>query len=187
MLDRMATGSEKLMKKPLATAVLVTLAMAMTGCGNNDDATAAKSISDSIVKDQQSGTSSVMQVKREAADCIGDGLVDKIGTDKLQKYGLLTKDLQMNKDVTSVHMSTHDADAAADTFFECTDVLGMMRKAMTAGQPIDPKIKACLNDTLTKDAVHSMFVSMFSGKQQEATKSLTEAMMKCAKGPSAPH
>ena len=168
------------MKKPLAAAVLVALAMTTTGCGNGDDATAAKSISDSIMKDQQSGTSTVMQVKRKDADCIGNGLVDKIGTQKLQKYGLLTKDLKMNKDVTSVHMSTADAGAAADTFFACTDVMGMMRKAMSGGQPIDPKIKACLNDALTKDAVHSMFVSMFSGKQQEATKGLTKAMMKCA-------
>jgi hypothetical protein len=173
------------MKKPLAAAVFVALAMTTAGCGNGDDAKAVKSISDSIMTDQQSGTSAVLQVKRKDADCIGNGLVDKIGTEKLRKYGLLTKDLTMNKDVTAVHMSSGDADSAADTFFECTNVMGMMRNAMSGGQPIDPKVKACLDDALTKDAVHSMFVSMFSGKQQEATKGLTQAMMNCATGPSA--
>ena len=46
-----------------------------------------------------------MQVKQKDADCIGNGLVDKVGTEQLQKYGLLTKDLKLNKDVTTVKMS----------------------------------------------------------------------------------
>ncbi len=170
------------MKKTLVAAVLAVVAMASTGCGNTDDSTAAKSISDSIMQDQKSGGTSVMSMQRDDADCIGKGLVDKIGTDNLQKYGLLTKDLKMNKNVTSVKMSSDDANSAADTFFGCTDVMGMMKKAMSQGGKIDPKVKACIDKALSKDAVHSMFVSMFSGKQQQATKGLTASLMKCATG-----
>ncbi len=172
------------MKKLLVAAVLTALALTTSACGNKDDATAAKSISDSIMKDQQAGSSSVLSMDQKDADCIGKGLVDRVGTDKLRKYGLLTKDLQMNKDVTAVHMSAEDANASADTFFACTDVMGMINKAMRQGGNIDPKVSACIDKALTKDAVHQMFVSMFSGKQQAATQDLTAALMKCAAGPS---
>lgn len=169
------------MKQSLVAAVLAVLAVTTAGC-NNADATASKSISDSIMKDQQSSSSSVMKVNRKGADCIGNGLVDKIGTDKLQKYGLLTKDLKMNKDVTSVKMSAKDANSAADTFFGCTDVMGMMKKAMEQGGNVSPKVQACIDKALTKDSVHSMFVAMFSGHQSQATKELSSRLMTCAVG-----
>lgn len=168
------------MKKTLVAVVLAALALTTTGCGNKDDQTAANNISASIMKEQKSGSSQVMQVKQKDADCIGKGLVDKIGTDQLQKYKLLDKNLKMNESVTSVKMSTDDANAAADTFFNCTDVMGMMKNAMEQGGSVPPKVKACMNKALTKDAVHQMFVSMFSGKQDQATQGLQSSLMKCA-------
>lgn len=172
--------SRPTLKRPLAAALTVLALSSVAACGGNNDATAAKSISDSIVADQKSGNTQVLDVNRQGADCIGKGLVDKIGTDKLQKYGLLTKDLKMNKDVTAVHMSAPDAKAAADTFFACTDVMKMMRTVMSANTAINPKIKACFDKALTKPTVHGMFVSMFEGKQAEATKNLSQTLMRCA-------
>lgn len=168
------------LKKPLAAALTVLALGSLAACGDNADATAAKSISDSIVSDQKAGNTQVLNVNRKDADCIGHGLVDRIGTDKLQKYGLLTSDLKMKKDVTSVHMSTPDAKAAADTFFACTDVMKMMHTAMEASTMVTPKVKACMDKALTKPSVHSMFVSMFSGNQGEATRNLSATLMKCA-------
>ena len=176
----MAIGSENLMKKTLVAVVLAALALTTTGCGNKDDETAAKSISTSIMKEQKSGSTQVMQVKQGDADCIGKGLVDKIGTDQLQKYKLLDKNLKMNENLTSVKMSQKDATSATDTFFDCTDVMGMMHKAMTQGGKVPPQVQACMTKVLTKDAVHSMFVAMFSGQQDQATKSLQASLMKCA-------
>ena len=86
------------MKKTLVAAGAVVLALGLSSCGggsNDDDAAASKALSDSIMKSQKSGNdaaSSLLTLKQKEADCIGDGLVDKIGTDQLQKYKLLTKD-----------------------------------------------------------------------------------------------
>ena len=169
------------MRRKSTVAVLVALAATLSACGGaggGDDAKAAKAISDSIVSDQDAG-SDVMQVGREDADCIGDGLVDKIGTDQLQEYGLLTEDLKVDKQVTNVKFSTEDAKAATDTLFDCTDVMGMISKTMPT-QGMDEATRKCFEDVLTEDAVRGMFVNMFSGKQDEASKALVEPMMKCA-------
>ncbi len=172
--------SRSTLTRPLAAALTLLALGSVAGCGGNDDATAATSISDSIMQGQQAGNTQVLDVNRKGADCIGHRLVDKVGTDKLKKYGLLTSDLKMKKDVTSVKMSPADANAAADTFFACTDVMKMMRTAMSTNTGVSPEVKACFDKALTKDAVHGMFVAMFSGKQAEATKNLTSALMKCA-------
>ena len=168
------------MRRTPTIAVLAALAATLSACGGGDDAQAAKAISDSIVSDQDAG-SDVMQVGREDADCIGDGLVDKIGTEQLQEYGLLTKDLKVDKQVTNVKFSTEDAKAATDTLFACTDVMGMISKSMPT-QGMDEATRECFEDVLTEDAVRGMFVNMFSGKQDEASQALVEPMMKCAAG-----
>ena len=168
------------MKKTLAAVFAVALALTTAGCGNNDDETAAKSISASIMKEQKSGSTQVMQVKQEDADCIGNGLVDKIGTDQLQEYKLLDKDLKMNENITNVKMEKGDAESAADTFFDCTDVMGMMHRAMSQGGSVPKEVQDCMDKALTKDAVHDMFVAMFSGKQDQATQGLQQSLMKCA-------
>lgn len=167
------------MRRTPTIAVLVALAATLSACGGGgDDAKAAEAISDSIVSDQEAG-SDVMQVNREDADCIGDGLVDKIGTEQLQEYGLLTEDLEVDKQVTNVKFSTEDAKAATDTLFDCTDVMGMISKSMPT-QGMDEATRKCFEDVLTEDAVRGMFVNMFSGKQDEASQALVEPMMKCA-------
>ncbi|MGZ4436737.1 MAG: hypothetical protein ACXVW6_03810 [Nocardioidaceae bacterium] len=186
------------MKKTLVAAAIAVLAMT-SACNSNgggnangaslsgNDAKAATAISDSIMKEQKSGSTSAMQLKQKDATCIGNGLVNKIGTAQLQKYGIITKDLKLNKDVTTVKMSKNDAESAADTFFGCADVMGMMKKAMESSGQMPPQVKGCMDKALTKDAVHGMFVGMFSG-DQNASKPLTGAMMKCAAQgmPSAP-
>jgi hypothetical protein len=159
------------MKKTLTAAVLTALAFTLSACGGNDDAEASKAISDSIMKSQNSQDSSASQflsMKRKDADCIGDGLVDKIGTEKLQKYGLLTKDNKTDKGVGDVKMSASDSESATGVLFDCTDVEGMMQTAITKSG--------------TEKNLRPMFTKIFQGKQEEAQKDLTTPMMKCATG-----
>jgi hypothetical protein len=75
------------MKKTLAAGLLAALTFLLAGCGSGGDDVAAQSISDSIMKEQKksgSTTSQFFTMKQKDADCIGKGLVDKIGTDQLQ-------------------------------------------------------------------------------------------------------
>jgi hypothetical protein len=168
------------MTKTRVTAAVAGLLLMLTACGSGDDEQASKAISDSIMKEQKSsGSSDVFQMKQEEADCIGDGFVDKIGTDKLQEYGFLTKDLKTADKLSDVKMSTEDAQSAANTLFDCADVKKMMTESMG---DLDPKTKACLEDVMTEDALRSLFTKMFSGKQDEAGQELIAPMMKCTTG-----
>ena len=122
------------MTKTRMTAVLAVLMLALTACGGaavggGDDEKASKAIADSIMKEQQTasgGAADVFQMKRAEADCIGDGLVENIGTDKLKEYGFLSKDLKIAKTMENVKMAADDAQAASDTLFDCADVKQMV-------------------------------------------------------------
>jgi hypothetical protein len=174
------------MTKTLTAAVLTVLALVLSACGSNgDDQAAAQSISDSIMKAQKSSSDSASQffsMKRKDADCIGKGLVDKIGTDQLKKYGLLTKDNKTKGDVTQVKMSAGDAKQATDVLFGCTDVEGMMQTAMDKSGSVPKAMKACVTKTLNEKNLRGMFTSIFQGQQQAAQKKLVTPMMKCATG-----
>jgi hypothetical protein len=169
------------MTKTRVTAAVAGLLLVLSACGGGgDDEQASKAISDSIMKEQKtSGSSDVFQMKQEEADCIGDGFVDEIGTDKLKEYGFLTEDLKTADKLSEVKMSTEDARAAANTLFDCADVRKMMTESMG---DLDPKTKACLEDVMTEDALRSLFTKMFSGKQDEAGQELIAPMMKCTAG-----
>lgn len=149
---------------------------------SGDDAKAASSISDAIVKSQKAGdSSSLLDVDKKDADCIGKGFVDKVGTDDLKKYGLLTKDLKTNKDLGTVKMSKGDAEGAADVLTGCTDLTSMMKKAMASSMgSLDAKTKACVDKALNEDALHDVFVAVFSGDSTQAGQQLQKPLMKCA-------
>jgi hypothetical protein len=173
------------MTKTLAAGLLAVMALLLTGCGgNNDDAQAANAISDSIMKEQKSSgqSSQFFSMDKKDADCIGKGLVDKIGTDQLQKYGVLTKDNKTKSDVTNVKMSEGDAKSATDVLFKCTDVQGMMQKALDQSGNVPAAMKDCVHKVLNDDNLRAMFEKIFAGQQDEAQKALVQPMMKCATG-----
>jgi hypothetical protein len=148
----------------MTTKLLAALAAALlmlTACGGNgDDEEAAQAISDTLMK-QQDGAAAGLAMKQEQADCIGDGWVDKIGTEKLQEYGVLTEDLKADETINDVKLSADDAEAAVDTVFDCADVKKMLTNA---------------------DKLHTTLELMFRGKQDEANQQMVEPMMKCAAG-----
>ena len=170
-----------MMTKTRVTAAVTGLLLVLTACGGGgDDEKASQAISDSIMKEQKTaGSTDVFQMKQEEADCIGDGFVNEIGTDKLKEYGFLTKDLKTADKLTDVKMSTEDARSAANTLFDCADVQKMMTDSMG---DLDPKTKACLQKVMTEDALRDLFTKMFSGKQDEAGQDLIAPMMKCTTG-----
>ena len=103
---------------------------------------ASKSISASIMKGQKAATGStqLFSMSQKDADCIGNGLVDKIGVEQLQTYKLLDKNLKTNDSVTNAKMSAKDAGSASDVLFGCTDVQGMMKQAITKSGNLPPAV-----------------------------------------------
>jgi hypothetical protein len=170
------------MKKTL-TAAVAALALSVSACGSNDDQEAAKSISDSIVKSSSSSKGSqFFSLSRKDADCIGDGLVDKIGTDQLKKYGVLTDDNKTKGSVTSVKMSAGDAKAATRVVFGCTDVPAMMRTALSKTSQVPASMKSCVEKALNEENLRVMFGHIFQGDQAAAQQQLVQPMTKCATG-----
>jgi hypothetical protein len=172
------------MKTSLAAATATLLALTLASCGSNDDAEASQAISASIMKSQSSSGDSgsqLLSLKKKEADCIGSGLVDKIGTDQLKQYKLLTKDNKAGQDVTQVKMSKGDAESATDVLFGCTDVPAMMKKAMNSSGQVPAQMRACVDKTLNEQALRSMFTNVFQGNEEQARKDLITPMMRCAR------
>lgn len=183
------------MKKTLTASVLGTLLLSLTACGGSggsgstaassrstQDVKASKSISASIMKSQKAatGSSQFFSMSQKDADCIGNGLVDKIGVKQLQTYKLLDKDLKTSGSVTNAKMSAKDAGSASGVLFGCTDVQGMMKKAISKSGNLPPTMKPCVDKTLTESNLKSMFTQIFQGQQQAAQKELVTPLMKCA-------
>jgi len=172
------------MKTSLAVATATLLALTLASCGSNDDAEASQAISASIMRSQSSSGDSgsqLLSLKKKEADCIGSGLVDKIGTDQLKQYKLLTKDNKAGQDVTQVKMSKGDAESATDVLFGCTDVPAMMKKAMNSSGQVPAQMRACVDKTLNEQALRSMFTNVFQGNEEQARKDLITPMMRCAR------
>jgi len=172
------------MKKTLAALVTAVLALSLSSCGSNDDAKASKAISDQVMASQKSssGSSQLLKLKQKEADCVGDGLVDKIGTDQLQEYKILTKELKPNKDVTGVTMSKDDAKAATDVFFDCTDVPAMMQDALNSAGQVPDEMKDCVNKQLNEENLRQLFEQVFNGKAEQAQQDLIKKVSTCATG-----
>jgi hypothetical protein len=195
------------MTKTLTAAVFAVLLLLLTACGgsgsdsegskgssssaspsvtasaSDDEATAATSISDSLVQATASGSSAsqMLTLNRKDADCIGKDMVDELGTDKLQKYGMLTEDMKVGTGLSSLKMSKPDAEATTDVVFSCTDVAAMMRTAIGKSGSIPKQLRGCVNNVLTEDNLRPMFGKVFQGKQAAAQKELTAPLLACAK------
>ena len=164
------------------TALLVGIGPLLSACGN-DDEDATQNISDFLVKANESPrlASPFFAIKRKDADCIAEGMVEKIGTDQLKEYGLLNKDLEV-ENVTRVKMSNGDAEATTNVVFDCTDVVTMERKAATASGQVPKSMEPCMDKVLTEDNLRGMFVQVFQGDQDAANRELVRPMLKCALG-----
>jgi hypothetical protein len=166
-------------------AALAALALTVSACGgSNDDSKAAKNLSASIMQSQKgSSTSQFLDLKKKDADCIGKGLVDKVGTDDLKKYGVLDKNLKPSKTgISDVKMSADDAKSTTGVLFGCADVEKMMQGAINKSGQIPKTMQSCVNKALSEDHLRPMFTQLFQGRTDAAQKALTGPMTKCATG-----
>jgi hypothetical protein len=178
----MSTSTTRSTRRAAGAAVLAALALTISACGGNDDDTkAAKNISASIMQSQKGGSAQFLTLKKKDADCIGKGLVDKVGTDNLQKYGVLDKNLKPSKKgISDVKMSAADAKSTTGVLFGCADVEKMMQGAINKSGQIPKTMQSCVNKALSEDNLRPMFTQLFQGNTDAAQKALTGPMTKCA-------
>lgn len=149
------------------------------------DAKASKAIADSLLAaDKAAGSNSFFDVNQKSASCVGDGMVDKIGTDQLVKYGLLSKDLsaQGSRQFGQVNLSASDATKATDVFFDCTDVENILTKAFNqSGANVPKAVQSCVKKNLSGDKLRGVFVQLFEGNQAQGQQQLQKPLLKCVK------
>jgi hypothetical protein len=165
------------LKYAVSTAVLLATSGLLTGCGGgNDDATAAKNIKASILKEDVAGAS----LSDKQAGCLADNIVDKVGVDQLQHYGLLDKDLKVQDKLTDTKLKKDDADAMAASFTKCVDAEGLIEKQFSqAATGMSKKQQQCIKDVLTKGKVEQILSLTFQGKSGEIQNSLRDDLMGC--------
>jgi hypothetical protein len=179
----MSTSTTRSTSRAAGAAVLAALALTVSACGGNgDDSKAAKNISASIMQSQKgSGSTQFLTLKKKDADCIGKGLVDKVGTDNLKKYGVLDKNLKPSKNgISDVKMSAADAKSTTSVLFGCADVEKMMQSAINKSGQIPKTMQTCVDKALSGDNLRPMFTQLFQGNTDAAQKALTGPMTKCA-------
>ncbi|HYO40626.1 MAG TPA: hypothetical protein VER39_13325 [Nocardioidaceae bacterium] len=171
------------MTRGTTAALLAAGTLLLGACGGPDEDKAATAIAGSISQAQKSGGPTQLAVTAEEADCIGKGWVDRIGTDKLQKYGVLTEDLRAEKLLTEVDtLSRPDAKSATTVLFDCADVPAIMKKVVARSGRVPKKMQTCINSALTEKNLRPYLEKNFEGKAEEAQKRLAAPMTKCALG-----
>lgn len=108
--------------------------------------------------------------------------MDRIGVDKLQEYGLLTDDLELDGEVTDVTMEEADADSAADVLVNCVDAQAMLTEQFAADDTMGEEEQACINEVLDNEALTELFSMMFQGREDESANSLMGPLMECMMG-----
>ena len=174
------------MTKTFGAAVAAVLALTLGGCGSSseDDTTASRAISDSLIEAQETNSSrmQLFTVKREEADCVGEGLVDEIGTAQLQDYGMLDDELEARSAITQVKMNAADAGSATDVVFDCVDVPAMVKGALSKNDGLPARTRTCIAEAMTETTLRPVFRQTFQGNQEKATTALTEPLSECALG-----
>lgn len=164
--------------KTRALAASAAVLLMLTACGGGGDEQKAK---DAIAKELMSSSSSDFSFEQKDADCVAEGMVDKIGVDQLVEYGILTDSMAADKVPSDVKMSDDDADAAADVFVGCMDVSKVIKEALGAG--MTPEMSDCLDKALTDDLLHDFMAAAFKGDTgSDAMAGLTEPLTQCMLG-----
>jgi hypothetical protein len=172
------------MRPMLAAAVVAAVTFSVSGCGGTDDtAEASQAISDSIVKQQKSdsGPGALLSLRRTEADCIGKGMVDKIGVDALRQSRMLTEDNKVKGSVTDAKLPAGDARTATEVLFGCADIEAMVEKGLARSGNISPKMRPCVNKVVDDKSLRPMFTEYFQGNK-DAPQKLVQPMLRCIGG-----
>jgi hypothetical protein len=167
--------------KRTALAAAMASVLVLGGCGGSEEDKAKESISAYLVEQQAEGQ--MVRLGEEGADCIADDMVEGIGVEQLQEYGLIDENGEVVEDARTTEMDRGDAEVMVDAVFDCTDVMATMEEELaTAMGQQSPEVRECLQDALTEDLVREALVANFSGNEQEAQEKLMGPLAACMTG-----
>jgi len=160
-------------------AVACAALLALTACGGGGDDEAKDNIAASLQK-ADSGLTGETKLSDEQADCVAGGMVDDIGTDKLQDYGILKDDNTVDTEAQPDDLEAGDADALAETIVGCVDVGELLKEQMgdQFAQLTDDQQK-CISDAFDDETFEKVLSATFQGETPDVGADLQGDMMKC--------
>ena len=165
----------------LSASVAAVLLVALGGCGSSQED--ERKAADNLAKQIMSvGSTATDQVTEKQAHCLGDGTVHDVGLDRLQHYGIITKDFEVNKSVANVKMTRTDADHLARVFVSCLDSEHMVERQFTSGAKVTPEQKQCVREAIDTPSTLQILSRSFQGQQAADVYADVRADLKrCAK------
>lgn len=130
----------------------------LAACGGSDD-DATEAIAASLAGDA-SLASVGLELSHDDAHCVAEGLVDDVGTDRLEEYGLLVED---GEAPGATAMSAGDARTTAAVLAACADLTGILPTILDAGVELTDEQSACLGDAVGEDDLEALLASVFTG------------------------
>ncbi len=167
----------------LAAATLAPLVLlGLAACGSDERAQAVAALKSQIVANNamQSRTA----VSDQQAACIAQGAVDRITVEGLQDYRILTDDLDVEKAIDQVPLSSKDADGLAAVYLDCSDAEKIFEDRLISGlAPRKPAARArvarCVRRTVTADSVRRILAQSFAKSDTTAYADLSDELGDC--------
>jgi hypothetical protein len=174
----------------LGATLTLLAAGALAGCGDDSDGAA----SGRLTADKQTAADNLAgqivtsgdvagrnTVTREQATCIAEGTVGDVGLAALQRYGILTEDLKVDRNIQGVVMDRPDAVALAGVFVECVDVERLFERQFLAGAKLTREQRQCVRDTVDEESVTEVLARSFQGETAGVYDGLEDALAACGR------
>jgi hypothetical protein len=174
------------MKRVLVIAVVAVLFLG--ACGDDDDGGGAlnggggdlnaeeQEMADKISAELQSGEEDDLPLTPEQADCVGSGMVEAVGVEKLSTIDFAADEVEFL-------LSPEDAEEAADVMVSCVDIQEAFAESFTADGSVSQESAQCIADKLDDDMLKDFFAQVFQGNDDEPsaefTRAITDGMTDC--------
>ncbi len=151
--------------------------------GSNADAATAKDNIKAALLAEDTGLAPAADITEEQAGCVSDGMVDEVGVEKLQGYGLLNEDLEIEEQPDATAMDRGDAEAMAEVFVGCVDVEKLFEDQFAENGPqLSRKQRDCINEAVDADAIEAVLADTFQGEDAAPGRELQSQLMGCIGG-----
>lgn len=156
-------------------------ALLLGACGDDGGSSADLSgeeqqLADKISASLLADTQSTVPLTQKEADCIGAGLVSKIGVDRLSSIDFEETDVQFD-------LSEKEAGDAAGVMVDCVDLQASLAKSFAEDGTISESSAKCLAGKFDDDTLKGLFTDVFQGNDPEGSgaflRIVTAGMTEC--------
>lgn len=174
------------MKKISALLCAVAMVLSVAACGGNSESDKAKAnIKASVLKNNAS-VAGGSKLTDKQAECFANGLVDKVGVDKLKKYKLINDKLEIIQNANPTNMTSGDADATAGVITKCVDMKKLITDQInnSAQTKLTAAQSKCIDDAIDEDTIRKGLSASFQGKSTNPLAGMQAGLLKCVTGAS---